>query len=1312
MFSVGLDINDFEKNSNKVNQQFRNIGDTAEREGGKIDVFSKNLKRGLLGALSITAVTAFVRQVSRVRGEFESLEIAIQTFLGSKEKADKLMAQIAKTAAITPFTMQEVSQGAQQLLAFGVEAEKVDETLRQLGNVASGVNRSLGDIIAPFGRIQATGRVATLDLQTLAARGVPVYEELARVIGITSEEVGKMATAGTITREHITEMFRAMSAEGGKFAGLMEKAAVGTKGLSANLGVAIEAMQNDIGKKLQPAVNAALQGGINLAENYKEVAKVIGEAILVFGSYRAALIAINTIQGLTTKGSFSLKTAVDALSGSFKRLTASMMANPIGLLAAAIAATTYAIYKVITAEKAADKATREYNEANEKAIKIAEERRQKIEGLIATSNDLSLSESERNDSLQDLIAIYPSIIQKYIDEEGRLRNILELKKEIAGVEAAQAEEKKREELAELRQKIDSRKKMLSDNVGRAYRSDEATARMEAQLEEWQTKEQLILKEFQDKRDKEAQREWQISLKKLTDEQIKEQEYQTRRKYEAAGEAEKGALKRQLDVLNAEMESRAGDSKANILNYSYWEEIKKKAEEALKAMDSSQAGSQSWVELTSTITKAEQEMAKFTVTTKENAKVTKEAEKEAFDVYARLEQEKVNALKDGAEKKLRQRKLDYEAELRELNKLKDERLALSAEEEVAFVEIQRTIENRYLSDIRAIQEEGLEEYRGYAEKRKEILEKYQSLDLSNEESIEIARARMDAELKALDQEFLAMYTQFESWADAISSLGVNELEKALLAARVALTELSPDDAQNAVLRAKIKKLEEELRKTKKDDSSVEKWDSLYRIASSTSEVIGNIGDKLGGTFGTLVKDVTGFSDSLLKSKLAFSQIGKHEKGSTEGILATLGAYGAAFEAALKLPQIVESTAKFIFDDSDDIRVRNQLVKDKVDLQYNYNKALREELDIKNQLFGGSMLDNIDAVTERLTMARKEYFRVFDSEGKDAYLTFLGNTWGSLEEIKKQRSQMQIKTAGSKSILGIKYKNAKYENLEEWLKKEGYGDLFDEKGFLNLGLAESVIKMDNLTDATKTFLNQLIDAQKEIEKMEEMLDQAVDSMFGSLGEASKNYLVDYFKNGKDAAIDFRREVSDVMENVAAEMAKSLFLNDIIASYQDSLKKAYKQYALDGDENTLANTIADITELFVGATESAGEQAIGFLENFKEIADRYGFKLFKEEDATSKQIGGYQTLSEDTGRLLEGRANAILTYVSLINSSAEAVKTDISAMLSYSGITAEKLTEMRNLSLTSIDYLHRIAKGTDNLGPMKEDIGEMKRILRDKL
>ena len=137
--TIDLDVTGFKRNSERVRKELKGMADTAVSEGKRIDEFSSKLKTGIAGALSVAAVTAFVKNVAVIRGEFESLGIAIETFLGSKERADKLMAQIAKTAAITPFTMQEVSQGAQQLLAFGVEAENVDETLRQLGNVASGV---------------------------------------------------------------------------------------------------------------------------------------------------------------------------------------------------------------------------------------------------------------------------------------------------------------------------------------------------------------------------------------------------------------------------------------------------------------------------------------------------------------------------------------------------------------------------------------------------------------------------------------------------------------------------------------------------------------------------------------------------------------------------------------------------------------------------------------------------------------------------------------------------------------------------------------------------------------------------------------------------------------------------------------------------------------------------------------------------------------------------------------------------------------------------------------------------------------------
>ena len=74
-----------------------------------------------------------ISDIARVRGEFQQLEVAFQTMLGNKEQADTLMSQLVRTAAITPFNLQDVANGAKQLLAYGTEAKDVNDTLVRLG---------------------------------------------------------------------------------------------------------------------------------------------------------------------------------------------------------------------------------------------------------------------------------------------------------------------------------------------------------------------------------------------------------------------------------------------------------------------------------------------------------------------------------------------------------------------------------------------------------------------------------------------------------------------------------------------------------------------------------------------------------------------------------------------------------------------------------------------------------------------------------------------------------------------------------------------------------------------------------------------------------------------------------------------------------------------------------------------------------------------------------------------------------------------------------------------------------------------------
>ena len=96
--------------------------------------------------------------------------------LGSKEQAEKLMEQMIRTAATTPFSLQDVAGGAKQLLAYGIEAERVNETLIRLGDIAAGLSIPLGDLVYLYGTTRAQGRLYTEDFNQFTSRGIPMIE--------------------------------------------------------------------------------------------------------------------------------------------------------------------------------------------------------------------------------------------------------------------------------------------------------------------------------------------------------------------------------------------------------------------------------------------------------------------------------------------------------------------------------------------------------------------------------------------------------------------------------------------------------------------------------------------------------------------------------------------------------------------------------------------------------------------------------------------------------------------------------------------------------------------------------------------------------------------------------------------------------------------------------------------------------------------------------------------------------------------------------------------------------------------------------
>lgn len=251
------------------------------------------LSAALLGGLGFEQLTS---SIFNTRSQFQQLEISFNTMLGSADKSKQLMDELIQTAAHTPFDLSSVTSGAKQLLAYGTEAKDVNKTLVQLGDIASGLNIPLGELVYLYGTTVSQGRMFTMDLRQFMGRGVPLAEELGKILHQNTTEVQESVSKGKVTSDIFKEAIANMTQAGGRFGGLMEQQSKTLEGQWSNIGDSIQQMFNEIGKKSEGVFSSGLSIISAMVENWQEVIKVIGVATVAVGSYRASLMAAASIR--------------------------------------------------------------------------------------------------------------------------------------------------------------------------------------------------------------------------------------------------------------------------------------------------------------------------------------------------------------------------------------------------------------------------------------------------------------------------------------------------------------------------------------------------------------------------------------------------------------------------------------------------------------------------------------------------------------------------------------------------------------------------------------------------------------------------------------------------------------------------------------------------------------------------------------------------------------------------------------------------------------------------------------------------------
>ena len=363
-FDVLLNDESLQQGLQRSREAFRSLGDAANAELQSMDGFMARAAQTAAGLFAADKLKDFAWAISEVRGEYQQLEIAFNTMLGSKSQADALMAQLIDTAATTPFEMKEIAEASKMLLAYGMEGDKVNETLIRLGDIAAGLSIPIKDLAFLYGTTMVQGRLYTQDLNQFLGRGIPLADELAKQFGKNKSEVKKLVEEGKIGFPEVQKAIEALTGEGSKFGGLMEAQSKTIKGQMSNIEDAWEQMMNEIGRSQEENISGALDITGKLIENWQTIGKVLLHVISIYGAYKAAtmLAAIATrinaaaaqnmayqqklaaMQGVVlTNAQTGMAAATSTARYAFESLKTAFMANPFGMLATAITTVISAI---------------------------------------------------------------------------------------------------------------------------------------------------------------------------------------------------------------------------------------------------------------------------------------------------------------------------------------------------------------------------------------------------------------------------------------------------------------------------------------------------------------------------------------------------------------------------------------------------------------------------------------------------------------------------------------------------------------------------------------------------------------------------------------------------------------------------------------------------------------------------------------------------------------------------------------------------------------------------------------------------------
>ena len=1202
--------------------------------------------------LTAGAVAGFVTKVTQVRGEFQQLEIAFGTMLKSGAKAEKLIGQLADTAAKTPFDLQGVTQGAKQLLAYGVKAEEVNDKLLMLGDIASGLSLPLGDLVYLYGTTMTQGRVYARDMIQFMGRGIPLAEELAKQFGVTKAKVGEMVTAGKVGAKEFEQAMQSMRTT--RFNNLMEEQSKSLTGQISNLQDALEMMLNDIGKSSQGMISKGIEGVSYLVEHYKEVGAVLGTLIMVYGSARAAVIAYTVVMSIHAKGLLGYISTTRVATAAQALFNATLKANPIMLVVGAVLGlvAAYEIFKDRTTES--EKAQKRLNEANERDLELLEERKSKAEQAVQTIKSETSTLLEQEQARTALNSLYPEIFKNMSIEEIKLLNATKLTKMLTEATEDMALAKKKAHLAELREQEQAKRKTFEQSTSYGYGSVYAAKELEKVQAEIKAAEADI-----------ARSERELATARMTPTEKRAlQEQEVNRLLEQRQDLVARAMLRGTSDLKDQDELQKLDEQIKVASKSLSEldkaatlptfgsevaEARKKVRDLTLDLQKLRKGDWKLVEgetfakLIDDKTK-ELNAAKSTLDnllgTKSGGTKTKPSDNSA-KLRKDFEESVKKQIESGAEA-LRQSALSgldgielieaqYQTTLNNIAKLREEYItkhkATEVQANALVYDLQVQADEKRRRDVEKYYKSLLEKHATYEQQRRAVIEQSEKeialfRSRGDEGNAQEAERKREDALTAIDLQFAMRSEEFQSWLDKVADMSLDALLQKLKEAQLALAGLkvSADLGQSvspeelARKRAELAELLKAIRNLKRSGSDAprgfKEWQDMHRTLTDLTQGFDKLGQSVDGTLGSIIREAGAFSASvvgMIDGILTFANT------SLEGI--KLAASGTA-----KAIKIVESSTVVLAIISGALTVIQTVSR-----WFEKNTELSEEQKQAYQ----SLINS----TRELTRANRELMKsLAPDELGAAYKRTRDLLKQGIDETRQMMSEWM--ESGSKAGFGVFNWGAKqshgydvvdrlaeeYKLLRETLGRDifagGKIGAFADLKKLSIEEIEKLKQSPKLWAALGTemqgYYNNILEMHKELAETDR---ERKDAITGTSLEAVTGEALEWITSLDDAMKTPAETFEKTMQGAIKRIIKSKYLVREMQKWYDDFAKAgedgtYTEAEIEALRKSYYSTTEAVRKKYEAMAKAIGSDALAGTESEDRHAEAKGIAQASQE------------------------------------------------------------------------------------------------------